>query len=788
MTYDDEVYGRESDRGKQRRLQRACDLCRQRKSRCDGSQMLGNRCTTCVDANLDCTYVDPAPKRGRKNHYVDGTANTYVNSLESRLEKSEALNRQLRAELANAYFVTSDKAPGGSPSDTDSTNTGESSRLPERHVATLQNLRTALGTLSAPPLPPHDDDLVHLDIQRQLEKLTIGDPLHRRFIGRSSPAALIDAAVTFRANLKREDREGFNDKSGTASPPVANPDPTLFDEDEPCSSSGDSGTARRPRYWTFKPWKKATTQRREYSFPPTALMVDLIELYFEHVNMYLPLLHRPTFKLSVAMGLHLKDDGFAATLLLVCAVASRWSTDPRVIPPVGTETGGGNQSDMGNLACGWQWFDQVPLVGMLREATLYDLQYYCLAVQFLEGSWAPQACWTFVGVALRLAQDVGVHRRMARVEQPSVERELWKRAFWVLVHMDRTVSSSMGRPCALQYDDFDIDMPIAVDDDYWEHPTHPFQQPPNIPSHITFFNSLLRLSHILAFCLKILYSTSKVRRVLKVDDSWQESAVAELDSALNSWRDQVPEHLRWNPAHADPTFFDQSVALHCGYYQLQILIHRSFIPVGTKSAPTGLPSLAICASAARACANIVDVQRHRKGPIPVIQNLAPVFMAGLVLILNAWSGRRKGLGLESNREIANVHKCMDAMRLCEDRWQSAGREVDILARLASVGPFSHPRHRTTETGVDEYLSQTQEIALAPVSMEQSAFAPTPEDLLAGMHTDPAQASRELNEMMGMIDSDLLSMWTNAPSGFEVDDWGTYFNSFSGMNEEQQQMR
>ncbi|KAJ7177361.1 hypothetical protein C8R43DRAFT_942633 [Mycena crocata] len=54
-------------------------------------------------------------------------------------------------------------------------------------------------------------------------------------------------------------------------------------------------------------------------------------------------------------------------------------------------------------------------------------------------------------------------------------------AFWVLVHMDRTVSSNMRRPCALQYDDFDIAMSIPVDDDYWEHPTHSFQQPPNIP-------------------------------------------------------------------------------------------------------------------------------------------------------------------------------------------------------------------------------------------------------------------------------------------------------------------
>lgn len=32
------------------------------------------------------------------------------------------------------------------------------------------------------------------------------------------------------------------------------------------------------------------------------------------------------------------------------------------------------------LSCGWAWFNQVPLVGnhMFGQATLYDLQYYCV--------------------------------------------------------------------------------------------------------------------------------------------------------------------------------------------------------------------------------------------------------------------------------------------------------------------------------------------------------------------------------------------------------------------------
>jgi hypothetical protein len=59
-------------------------------------------------------------------------------------------------------------------------------------------------------------------------------------------------------------------------------------------------------------------------------------------------------------------------------------------------------------------------------------------------------------------------------------------------------------------------------------------------------------------------------------------------------------------------------------------------------------------------------------------------------------------------------------------------------------------------------------------MEPSAFAPTPtpetwfppQDPFAEPYTDPAQASRELGDMMNLIDSDTIAMWTNAPMGLE----------------------
>lgn len=105
-------------------------------------------------------------------------------------------------------------------------------------------------------------------------------------------------------------------------------------------------------------------------FPPKDLMVHLIDQYFAHGNVLLPLLHRSTFEKGIADGLHRRDEGFGSTVLLVCALGARWSDDPRVILP-GTNSG---------HSAGWQWFRQVQWVrrSLLSPPRLYDLQICCV--------------------------------------------------------------------------------------------------------------------------------------------------------------------------------------------------------------------------------------------------------------------------------------------------------------------------------------------------------------------------------------------------------------------------
>jgi hypothetical protein len=228
-----------------------------------------------------------------------------------------------------------------------------------------------------------------------------------------------------------------------------------------------------------------------------------------------------------------------------------------------------------------------------------------------------------IGIGVRLAQDIGAHRRKAHEGEMTVEDELRKRAFWVLLCIDRLISTTFGRPCAVQDEDFDLDLPIECDDEYWEHPdpSQCFKQPPGKPSTVAYFIAYLKLSQVLAMTLRTIYSINKSKILLGfVGKEWETHIVTELDSALNNWVDSVPEHLRWDPNREHEVFFNQSASLFASYYHLQILVHRPFIPSPEGPSPLSFPSLAICTNAARSCCHVVDIQRKRSLlPLPHMQ-------------------------------------------------------------------------------------------------------------------------------------------------------------------------
>lgn len=126
--------------------------------------------------------------------------------------------------------------------------------------------------------------------------------------------------------------------------------------------------------------------------------------------------------------------------------------------------------------------------------------------------------------------------------------------------------------------------------------------------------------------------------------------------------------VRWDPNKEDITFFNQSASLYTTYYMTQISVHRQFIPTSRRAQPAlALPSLTICANAARSCVNVVHMQYQRTGVITCA--LKPMqlslFTACIVLLVNLWGGSQSEKEEQSLRE--GIQKCLGILKDTESR-------------------------------------------------------------------------------------------------------------------------
>ncbi|KAK0242248.1 fungal-specific transcription factor domain-containing protein, partial [Armillaria nabsnona] len=598
------------------KVAKACDNCKRKKG--EGDRQSNQRCKNCISNDVDCTYIAAAKMIpvGLKLILRSTTHDLfleYIEDFERRLEKTRTILRKFLPDV-----VIEEEMIGKS----------QNQKRQKRKPAVTEHVSESADVLANDDTVFDDDS--ELDEADRLSQMAVGGPDVQNF-GKSSNISFTSTALKVKQEL------GI--PSSRNSQPPSN---QLWVNLWSVRSFNDS---------LQRKYKDVDVNLYDYTFPEPDLLDNLVELYFIHINRFWPLLHRPTFERSLSAALHQTDRASAAIVLMVCANGARFSNDPRV------------RVDRDELPYrhGWKWFVQVHRVSVLRTPNLYDLQ-KCLSVFYVEG-FAAHCSWTMLGTAVRMAQDLGAHRKQRPGKLPIAEEELLKRAFWVLVCMDRIVSMALGRPCAIQEEDIDADLPNDCDDEYWDSS---FVQPSGVPSAMSFFSSFVKLNRIFFRCLRTIYSPRRPAALHRsAEKRSKEDIVAELDSSVNEWMDSVPEHIRWEPRPGNEIFYSQSVFLYCSYYHLRILIHRPFIPSPGKSS-LSCPSLVISTNAARSIGYILDRQSQK---LPDIAEMS-IFSAAVILLLNCWSNPT---AKSESKDVKRIVQCVNTLRAFEQQWPFAGR-------------------------------------------------------------------------------------------------------------------
>ncbi|WWC89980.1 uncharacterized protein L201_004910 [Kwoniella dendrophila CBS 6074] len=685
---------------KRRKVQRACDACRRKKIKCEGpmNSLSDSKCTHCQEYGLDCTYVEAAKRRGPPKGYIE--------TLEQRCSRLERILHQLQPNIDLNEYVGPplDKEEFDLPSYQDT--------LRSLHIPPFPSLKPypsisgrhstespAAGTGSPPvqvlgaspwkayerdparePTSEDQDDAhMHVSIADTLSKLNVKDTAWR-YHGKASGAHLMR---TF------HELKYMNPSQGETKDFLA-----------------EVNKNKRSQYWLLPEWELVIANEGIRSldlalWPEEGFDMDLIDAYFENVNPHLPLLNGILFKRQYESGLWRTNTWFAKVCLMIFANGSRFVDDERVYWPVdlalseeGKERLKSDQDGSLRYSAGWKYLHALLRMGrsIMQGPNLYEFQTQVLLCNFLSGSAVPHLMWILSGLGLRSAQEIGIHVRSTLAHVDPVERALYNRAFWCLYHIDRVNCAGVGRSVALQDTDFDADYPIDVDDEYWDTGDREkdFKQPEEAGiSSIAAFIQTLKLDHIIGAALRTIYAINKLPEH-HADVAAQSAVVVELDSALNSWADNVPDGLRWDPTRANYQLFQQSALLYVHYYYCQILVHRPFIPTprNRQNGQVFLPSLAICANAARSICNIVDTALKRgrqEGALPGralnVGYMLPGWVAVIVLLINVYSGKQSPA--ERERAISDIKRCVAASREMEMVWRQAGKMTDMMVELAS---------------------------------------------------------------------------------------------------------
>ncbi|KAH8203214.1 hypothetical protein TruAng_002619 [Truncatella angustata] len=147
---------------------------------------------------------------------------------------------------------------------------------------------------------------------------------------------------------------------------------------------------------------------------------------------------------------------------------------------------------------------QLISVETLDFSSLQIVQLLLLRGLYLHYTNYADRCWNIIGVALRVAQGLGLHLEEAVAPKNQLNREMRRRVWHNCVALDRLSATTFGRSVLLRKP-YDVPLPEPIDDEYLSK-SHEGCQPENTPSRLTFFRHTIKLFDVLDEILTKLYS------------------------------------------------------------------------------------------------------------------------------------------------------------------------------------------------------------------------------------------------------------------------------------------
>ncbi|UKZ95959.1 uncharacterized protein TrAFT101_010765 [Trichoderma asperellum] len=314
---------------------------------------------------------------------------------------------------------------------------------------------------------------------------------------------------------------------------------------------------------------------------------DFLRCYFEFIHPLFPLLHKGSFT-SRYNRLWLPCDNsrsgkedivFMCNMNLVFALGCQFSdlAHPSHRASVANEF--------------YKMSRQVLLYDILGSTSVSVVQWLLLSGVYLQSTSYASHCWNSIGLAIRLAQSLGLHLEYPESKSENqLSREMRRRIWHTCVVLDKLLAMTFGRPTMVN-GSYGTPMPSLIDDEYLCTDGEGIQ-PKGVNSRMGLFVYSCRLFEILKDILSSFYAVDASSE--PICESRLHSMVSEVlnfNRRLDDFITSLPNYLK--TAKSSPVNMSernsctnlQQQVLYCRFLYTKLLSLRPLLLVAIKRAP-----------------------------------------------------------------------------------------------------------------------------------------------------------------------------------------------------------
>ena len=207
---------------------------------------------------------------------------------------------------------------------------------------------------------------------------------------------------------------------------------------------------------------------------------------------------------------------------------------------------------------------------LFESANLTFVQALILLSNLSQKRNKPNTGSNFLGLAVRMALSLGLHRELPDWEISTLQREMRRRAWWGLYIFDSGASTTFGRPILLpDKEAMDVRPVLNIPD---EQLTARTQGLPVESDNPTLYSGMKWQSDL------HLHSNYISNRLLSSTGVSPEDA-SSMDQALNAWTQRLPAYFNLDQelTSADPAFLFARCRIWWRFWNLKIILFRQLL-------------------------------------------------------------------------------------------------------------------------------------------------------------------------------------------------------------------